>query len=232
MSSTLFNFGNSRGDTKSGLSLLETLLATKTNAQRQVVSELRRNLPGLPVLDAALNLLESVSNRRADFERSLLGQLERAKVQQRTPVDAQYEGGHTPEQASREAPVPVIQNAHFRTEAEQRHVALRVTIPQGLRGVVVPLQLRNHREAADLVAFSATAPSLRGVTPLPIELIRFDPEMLSIPPGAQSVAQLLLQLNFELEPSKEYWAEIVIAGKETKRIPLILQARELRAEGT
>jgi hypothetical protein len=113
--------------------------------------------------------------------------------------------------------------ADLRSDFAQRGQVLRLTIPQGTRGVAVPVRLRNHRQFIDRVLLSAVEPSAPGVATIPSQLICFDPETLDIPPLSEGSVQLLVRLGPGFEQAGEYWSEVVINGTETKRVPLSLR---------
>jgi hypothetical protein len=94
--------------------------------------------------------------------------------------------------------------------------------------VAVPIQLRNHRQSADTVSLSAIVPTHSGIAVIPLELIRFDPEIVAVPAHSEVSVQMLLRLSPAWTPGREYWSEIVLAGAEVKRVPLVVQ---LRPEG-
>jgi hypothetical protein len=76
---------------------------------------------------------------------------------------------------------------------------------------------------ADIVSFSAAIPSMAAGAVIPLHLIRFEPQTLAVSPQADAAGQLLLDLATDLEEDTEYWAEIVIAGAEVRRIPLVVE---------
>jgi hypothetical protein len=218
MSSPIFNLGNQRGGSQSPFSLLETFIDARANAQRQFLSELRRRLPGMPLLDAGLQFAEILATQQRDFGRTVIQQMERAMFPQAPHSQKHGEPGAS-ECRSDEGPEPES------ASAETPVSALRLTIPFGTQAVAVPLQLRNHRQSVDTVSLTAIAPADNRVAGIPTALIGFDPETLAIPPHADAAVQMLLRMSSSFLPGREYWSEIVITGAETKRIPFVVQIR-------
>jgi len=220
MSSPIFNLGNQRSGSQSPFSLLEMFIDARANAQRQFLSELRKRMPGMPLLDAGLQFAEILATQQRDFGRTVIQQMERAMFP-RAPHSQEHgepgvserssEEGSDPERASAQDPDPMS--------------ALRLTIPFGTQAVAVPLQLRNHREAVDTVSLAAISPADNRVAGIPTALIGFDPETLAIPPHADAAVQMLLRMSPSFLPGREYWSEILITGAETKRIPFVVQIR-------
>jgi hypothetical protein len=223
MSSPVFNFGDPPHSRQYGFSFLETLIDARANAQRQFITDMRRGASSMPLLDAGLQFAEIVANRQRDFGRSLIHQIERTVAARQFPNSRP--GEPTPE------PPPEGHQSSKRTEAPNQPGALRLTIPVGTPAVAVPLQLRNHRQLADTVALSAIEPAYSGVASIPVELIRFDPEIISVPAQSEASVQVLLRISPAWMPGREYWSEIVLAGAETKRVPLVVCLRPEGAPG-
>jgi hypothetical protein len=220
MSSPIFNLGTPRGGPQFGFSLLETLIDARANAQQQFLSEVRRRVNGMPLLDAGLQFAEILAKQQRDFGHTVIRQMERA-VSSRGFPNPRSDEPYAPEPVAEDEPHP----NDSRADTARHAPVLRVTIPWGTHAVAVPLQLRNHRSTVDTVSLSAIEPTQSGIAVIPTELIRFDPEMLAVAPQAEASAQMFLRLTPSLVPGREYWSEIVIAGAETKRIPLVLQVR-------
>jgi hypothetical protein len=89
--------------------------------------------------------------------------------------------------------------------------------------VAVPLNLQNRSDAPDLVELSAAPLSVADAGMIPLNLIRFDPDTIEIPPKSEGAVQLIVHLTPRFTPGSEYWAEILISGAESRRIPLVLQ---------
>lgn len=198
------------------LSALEALGNTRRQVEHTVLSGMRRQIGWLPFANIGLTLAEYASKQHRDLERSLILQA-RKKLQPECP---------TPEAETRSqgfadyAPEP--ENAATPPPAPESAPALRLRVPAGMNTIALPIALQNHRDTPDLITMSLGRPAPH-LLAFPSDRLYFDPEKLIIPAHSNASVQLVLRLGGSLDVTREYWSEILISGKETKRIPLALQ---------
>jgi hypothetical protein len=243
--SPIVNLGNAGNGLHAGLSLLETWIDARANAEQLFFSEMRSKVARMPLLDAGMQLAEAIAKQQSDLAHLLIDLIDLVERAVAARGLADVDGtrllyaseravatrgladvdGARPTYAGERAAEDYAHTADLRSDAAQRAPVLRLAIPQGTLTVAVPLRLRNHRQSVDRVSLSAVAPSAPGVATIPSQLIRFDPETLAIPPLSEGSVQLHLCLHSGFVQPGEYWSEIVIDGAETKRVPLALQIR-------
>lgn len=199
--------------------ILKGIIETRAKARRQLLSELRGNTESIPFLGAGLGVAEQVSRRCEEMERSFVQQ-----VADKAHMDAKASAN--PSQPAQ----PASGRQPSAEQGETTPPALRVSIPQGTESAIIPLQLRNPRGSVDTVVLSAIAAPQNGVAQLPVESIHFEPRMLTIEPNQEACANLKLRITPALQLEKEYWTKIVIAGTDTRQIPLAV--RIVRASAT
>jgi len=201
------------------LGLLGSLIDANANAQQQFLTGLRRRLAGYPLLDAGIEYVEAIARQRKEFGHTVIHHVERAFSPGSNPESSRAGEPET----SGSPPAQSPESAGQRDGTAQRSAPIRLSVPLGRRSVAVPLHLHNHRNSADIVSFSAAMPTLPGVAVIPLNLLRFEPETLVVPPQAEAAGQLLLYVSPDFLAGPEYWSDIVIAGEETRRVPLVLE---------
>jgi hypothetical protein len=224
MSSPSFTFGGPftarRNGLQVGLGLMQTWLDVRATAQQQFLSEVRRCVGGSSLVNASIDFAEMVARQQRDFGNSVIDRLGSSL----TP--AQFGPAAAGAEPATDGPPPgptaVRSSADHSPEAQNGSV-IRLSVPYGKRGVAVPLQLQNHRDAIDFVTFSAGPPRFVGVPTIHPSLIRFHPDSIGVEPRADSLVELLIDVPPDAVPDTTYWAEIVLAGAETRRFPLALE---------
>lgn len=229
-----FGGGPARPRPVHGWNILEALIDARAKAEQQFLADLRRNL------DAGLRLAEEMSRQGNELGRTFLDQVSRALSMpggaagsQRSappygeytwPRDSAYAPPHDRQDRDAYAAEPAADaDSPVRpADGTERPPALRLVVPAGTRDVGVPVQLRNHRDTSDVVTMSASPLRLNGAAVLPTELIRFQPESIVIPAHEEGSVQVLVHVGPNLAPGIEYWSEVVIAGTEVKRVPLVV----------
>jgi len=202
------------------LDALEMCAEARRNAERQMLAGLRQSIGWLPLVNVGLMLAEIASRRQRQFERSFFLQMKGAMAvrdsRRRESVFAEE-----PERA-RPSHVAAFPTGLAPRQAPTQRPAMRLKVPLAAQAVAMPLHLRNHRTVPEAVEL-AVIPPPAGLPAFPPGLIHFEPETLVIPPQSTGSVQLVLKLEGHFQVGQEYWAEIVIAGLETKQIPLVLE---------
>jgi hypothetical protein len=208
------NLGNFRNSAQRNLKVLEALIEARANAEQQFLTNLRTDL------EAGLKLAETVSRKSRDLERSFMDEVSRALAPD-TSTGRAHEGPPQP------PPPPSAEEPEYTPQSHPRSSAappaLRITVMQGTRAVAAPLHLQNGSDTSDVVSLAVNPLAIPGAGSIPLDLIRFEPDTLHIPPRSEGAAQLILRLSPSFVAGMEYWAEILIAGAHTRRIPLVLQ---------
>ncbi len=206
------------GAVKTGFDILESLLDARRKSEQHTLEMMRSTLGALPGVGVGLSLAETASRQHRELERRIVSQVKQAFSRSSELSKATSVGGKGRSTSDAAPPPDSTQNGRRRT-------GLRLTIPVGPSTVRVPIQLRNHRDQSDFVTLSANTPTAAApaVVPLPIDLIRFEPQTLEIPARSTATANVILLMTPDLEVNRQYGTEIVISGALVKEIPLILQ---------
>ncbi len=220
-----FTFGNPRG-LQIGLGLVQAWLDVRASAQHQFLTEVRHRLGGTPLVNVSLDLAESITKQQRDFGHALLNQVGQLLSAGAPPTVADAVPFTPPVPEGAPVPTGAVPPPSSATAPEPRASVLRLTIPASRRFINVPLQLKNHRPALDVVSFSAELPKIVGVETLDPAQMRFVPPNVAIEAGGVSEVQLEIDVPPAAAAGTAYWAEIVVAGAETRRIPLVLEVSE------
>jgi hypothetical protein len=211
--------------------VLEMLLNARYSASRIGVDSARQMVPQASVLKSGVDLIGRVVDREFALERDLLARVRKAVNPNSVSVSVSVAPQSQP---AGEAPSPALAD----NPAQHRHSsgsqpasqapspapeqALRLVTHQGSGLLAVPLHLKNHHVSAESITMTATpfwSPGGKGVLS---QRITFEPAALEVPGKGTGVTKVVVDVDRDFQAGLDYEADILIQGRNRKRIPLIV----------